>query len=246
MRAVAIIPARYASSRFPGKPLAPLLGRPMIAWVAQAAARAVGQEQVFVATDDERIRTEVQRHGFRAIMTPSDLLTGTDRVACAAEGIPADIYVNVQGDEPLLDPESIRKVIGRKEALPGSVVNAMARISPQEDAANVNLPKVAFSEASRMVYISRLPVPGSKKGPADGVARYKQVCIYAFERAQLEKFRALGRKSALEQIEDIEILRFIDLGIPVQMCEVAAGSLAVDVPADIVKVEAALRRMGYA
>ncbi len=242
MRTVGVIPARYASSRFPGKPLVNLAGHPMIIWVAQAVERALGKENVYVATDDERIREAVQSHGFEVVMTPGDLLTGTDRVACAAEQIPADIYLDIQGDEPLLDPASILKVAAEKKNFPGVVVNAMARVLPGEDVASVNLPKVVFNERGELVYMSRLPVPGSKKGVNDGITRYKQVCIYAFDREQLQRFKGFGRKSALEKIEDIEILRFLDLGIVVRMCEVAGGSLAVDVPGDVAAVDAVLRK----
>jgi 3-deoxy-manno-octulosonate cytidylyltransferase (CMP-KDO synthetase) len=206
---------------------------------------ALGKENVYAAIDDDGVRREVEKRGFQAIMTPSDLLTGTDRVACAAESIPADIYVNIQGDEPLLDPNSILKVVELKKVLPGSVVNAMAKVLPNENVESIHLPKVVFNEQFHLVYISRLPVPGSKQGPQDGVTRYKQVCIYAFNREQLDKFKGFGRKSVLEQVEDIEILRFMDLGISIHMCEVAGGSLAVDVPEDVNKVEIALKKMRH-
>lgn len=245
MRIVGIIPARFKSSRFPGKPLANILGKPMIIWVIEAAVMALGKENVYAAIDDESVRKEVEKHGFRAIMTPSNLLTGTDRVACAAENISADIYVNIQGDEPLLAPDSILKVAELKKTLPGSVVNAMTKVSPDENVASIHLPKVVFNEQFQLVYISRLPVPGGKQGLKDGVTRYKQVCIYAFNRKQLDKFKGFGRKSALEQIEDIEILRFMDLDIPIHMCEVTGGSLSVDVPADVDKVETALKKMRH-
>lgn len=243
MRIAAIIPARYASSRFPGKPLVNLVDRPMIIWVAQAAARALGKEHVYIATDDERIREAVVKYGFQVVMTPGNLLTGTDRVAYAAENIPADIYINIQGDEPLLDPNDILKIAKIKKSLLGSVVNAMAKVSAEENVTSIHLPKVVFNEQCQLVYISRLPIPGSKQCSQDNVTRYKQVCIYAFHQEQLDKFKGFGRRSALEQIEDIEILRFMDLGIPIHMCEVAEGSLAVDVPADVNKVEIALKKI---
>jgi len=215
----------------------------MIAWVAQAAARALGKENVYVATDDQRIKTTVLNYGFQAIMTPSDVLTGTDRVAYAAMNIPADIYLNIQGDEPLLSHDNINKIIEEKKMYPDFVINAMAKITKEEDPHSVNLPKVVFNEDFQLVYMSRLPVPGTKRGMPDNLCRYKQVCIYAFSQDQLKKFYQLQRKSALEQAEDIEILRFLELGIPVRMCEVESGALAVDIPEDVSKVEIALTRL---
>ncbi|NGO91082.1 MAG: NTP transferase domain-containing protein, partial [Halomonas sp.] len=104
MRSVVLIPARYGSSRYPGKPLVPLLGKPMVLWVAELSARAVGAENVYVATEDQRIANVVEEAGFQAVMTTDDALTGTDRLAQAAAQVTADIYINVQGDEPLVDP----------------------------------------------------------------------------------------------------------------------------------------------
>ena len=116
MRSVVIIPARYQSSRFPGKPLVCLLGKPMILWVAELSERAVGNKNVYVATDDEKIANVVIKAGFQAIMTSEDCLTGTDRLAEAAQKIDADIYINVQGDEPLIDSQDIRRVIEEKNS----------------------------------------------------------------------------------------------------------------------------------
>ena len=116
MTACVIIPARHASTRFPGKPLTPLLGKPMILWVAELSARAVGPEHVYVATEDTRISTVVEEAGFRALMTSKTALTGTDRLAEAAEMIDYDIYVNVQGDEPLVNPEDIKRCAELKSA----------------------------------------------------------------------------------------------------------------------------------
>ena len=244
MKAVALIPARYASSRFPAKPLVPLLGVPMVVRVARLTAEAVGREHTYVVTDDERIRSVVEEHGFQALMTSSEALTGTDRLAEAAEQVDADIYVNVQGDEPLLDPASIRQVIEAKRQTPGHVVNAMTRIGPDEDPHSVNIPKVVANESGRMLYMSRRALPGFKDERNAPEAYWKQVCIYAFTRDELRAFAGFGRKSVVERSEDIEILRFLELGIGVQMIEVSGGSLAVDVPEDVEIVERAMRERG--
>lgn len=237
MRACVIIPARYASTRFPGKPLVPLLDKPMILWVSEVAAEAVGREHVFVATDDERIAKVVRAAGFSALMTSADALTGTDRLAEAAQLIDYDIYVNVQGDEPLVAPDDIRRCITLKSENPDLIVNGFCWIGPGEDPASVNIPKVVANEKGVMVYMSRSPLPGFKD-QKNAPARYmKQVCIYGLTRADLVAYAGFGRKSALENAEDIEILRFIELSRPVLMYECKSGSLAVDEPGDVRKVE---------
>jgi 3-deoxy-manno-octulosonate cytidylyltransferase (CMP-KDO synthetase) len=242
MRTVVIIPARFASSRYPGKPLVPLLGKPMILWVAELAARAVGHYNVYIATDDERIADIAEGAGFKFVMT-GVAQTGTDRIADAVSEIDSDIFINVQGDEPLVDPKDILKIRDAKLQNPGKVINGYALIGDTEDPASVNIPKVITNEKGDLVYVSRLPIPGFK-GEKDAPARYKnQVCIYAFSKEDLRRYREFGRKSKLEQCEDIEILRFFELDIPVMMVRTRPGSLAVDVPKDVKKVESALRAL---
>ncbi|WP_229843070.1 3-deoxy-manno-octulosonate cytidylyltransferase [Halomonas urumqiensis] len=239
-----MIPARYGSSRYPGKPLVPLLGKPMILWVAELSARAVGAENVYVATEDRRIVEVVEAVGFQAVMTTDDALTGTDRLAQAAEQVEADLYINVQGDETLLDPADIRKVRDAKLANMDDVINGFSWISEAEDPHSVNIPKVITNESGELVYMSRVALPGFKD-PNHAPKQYKkQVCIYAFTREELSAFRQFGRKSELEYAEDIEILRFLELGKTIRMVETRPGSLAVDVPEDVPNVEAALRQAG--
>lgn len=243
MKTVVIIPARYKSSRFPGKPLVPLLEKPMILWVAELSAQAVGREFVFIATDDERIARVVEAAGFSAVITSEQAITGTDRLAEAASQIQADIYLNVQGDEPALNPQDIIKIRDRKVATMGAVINGFCWISDNENPTSVNIPKVITNEAGYLVYMSRCALPGYKQ-IEQAPSRYKkQVCIYAFTKDELEAFNAFGRKSKLETCEDIEILRFLELNKPVMMVETSGGSLAIDVPEDIAPVEAVLQRI---
>ncbi|XGA79213.1 3-deoxy-manno-octulosonate cytidylyltransferase [Halomonas sp. CH40] len=244
MRSVVMIPARYGSSRYPGKPLVPLLGKPMVLWVAELSARAVGAENIYVATEDPRIADVVEAAGFQAVMTSDDALTGTDRLAQAAEKIEADIYINVQGDEPLADPTDILKVRDAKRAHMDAIINGFSWVGDNEDPHSVNIPKVITNECNELVYMSRVALPGFKDAKYAPSRYKKQVCIYAFTREELSAFRGFGRKSALEHNEDIEILRFLELGKTVRMVETQPGSLAVDVPEDVAKVENALRRTG--
>lgn len=242
MRAVIIIPARFKSSRFPGKPLVPLLGKSMILWVAELCAKALPKQDVYIATEDQRIADVVEAAGFNAIMTSDKALTGTDRLAEAAAKIDADIYLNVQGDEPLLDPQDILKILEFKKRYPTDIINGYCPIGPAEDLRSVNIPKVIFTEDHRLVYMSRLALPGFKSKENQPATYYKQVCIYAFSREDLFRYGQFGRKSTLEQSEDIEILRFLEWGASIRMVETKPGSLAVDIPGDVVAVEDALRR----
>lgn len=242
MKTVVIIPARFASSRFPGKPLIPLLGKPMIIWVAELSGRAVGNENVYIATDDQRIAEVVDQSGFKHVMTgPAE--TGTDRIAEAVSRIDGDIFINVQGDEPLVGPEDILNIRDSKIQHPEKVINGYAWLGDSEVPSNVNIPKVITTEKDELVYVSRLPIPGFKETKNAPQTYKKQVCIYAFSRNELEQYRAFGRKSLLEQCEDIEILRFLEIGIPVVMVKTKPGSLAVDIPEDVKKVESALRAL---
>jgi len=242
MRTAVIIPARYASSRYPGKPLVPLLGKSMVLWVAELSAKAVGAANVYIATEDERIAEVVRAAGYQPVMTSKNALTGTDRLAEAAGQIEADLFINVQGDEPLVNPADILSIGNAKANNMDRVVNGYSWVSDQENPGNVNIPKVITNERNELVYMSRVALPGYKD-PKNAPERYKkQVCIYAFTGEELDAFYHFGRKSELEHCEDIEILRFLELGKRILMVETQPGSLAVDVPEDVAGVEAALKR----
>ena len=240
MKACVIIPARFNSSRFPGKPIVKLCGKEMILWVAEICSKAVDISNVFIATDDIRISNVVTASGFQAILTRSDALTGTDRVAEAAKNLDYEVYVNVQGDEPLIDPNDILKAIELKSKYPESVINCYCSIAKNENPNNLNIPKVVMKENHDLIYISRAKIPKSKNNKEDQIFN-KQVCIYSYNNNDLNKFLSYGRKSRIEKIEDIEILRFFELNINIKMFEASKSSLAVDVPEDLKKVENALK-----
>ena len=242
MKTVIIIPARYKSTRFPGKPLTPILGKPMILWVAELCVEVLPAEFVYIATEDFQIKEMVEKAGFNVVMTSNKCLTGTDRIAEAANQIEADIYVNVQGDEPLLNPTDILSIIEAKKKYPNEVINGYCKIGDNEEPESVNIPKVIFNEDQQMVYMSRSLVPGTKTKDLVPPHYYKQVCIYAFNKQELIDYAEFGRKGTLEFYEDIEILRFLDIGENIRVVETKSVSLAVDVPEDVLRVEEEILR----
>tara|TARA_B100001250_G_scaffold226032_1_gene193907 strand:+ start:586 stop:1323 length:738 start_codon:yes stop_codon:yes gene_type:complete len=242
MRFCVIIPARYKSSRLPGKPLIDLLGKPMIIWVAEIASQAVGISNVFIATDDNRIANAVNQKGYKYIMTSSSCLTGTDRVAEASLGLKNyDIFVNVQGDEPLVSPKDILRCIDHKINHKGHIINSYNLIDENQDPSSINIPKVVINDAEDLIYISRSLVPGFKDFKYKINSYLKQICIYGYNKKELLSFLEYGGKSEIEKSEDIEILRFFELGHPVKMFKAHNNSLSVDVVEDIEKVERELR-----
>jgi len=234
-KAVVVIPARYKSTRFPGKPLAKINGKPMILHVAEKAEQAVGKNSVYVATENEIISEIVKAAGYHVVLTSDNCATGTDRIAEASLEIDADIFVNVQGDEPMIDPQDILRAIQCKKDSPDAVVNCMSKINADENYNDKKIPKVVCNKENYLLYASRNALPGSKSGRSENVK--KQVCIYAFGKDELIAFHRQGKKSPLEYQEDIEILRFVENGIPVKMLEVSHVSYAVDYPEDIKVIE---------
>ena len=234
-----IIPARYQSSRYPGKPLVKILGKPMIIRVIEIANKVLNKKDIFVATDNQQIKDEVIKNGFNCIMT-EEALTGTDRVALAIKELNYKYIVNIQGDEPLLNPSDIQKCITIKKKNPDKIINGYCFMNREEDPLSINIPKLVTDINDNLLYISRNIIPASKeKLKVSHNKIKKQVCIYAFNNLELDKFHGYGGKTYLEEIEDIEILRFLELNMKVKMFKCSEGSLAVDVPSDLSKVEKA-------
>ena len=234
MKIVGIIPARYQSSRFPGKPLAEICGKPMIYWVYSQTKKVKELNEVYVATDDKKIEEACKENNINVIMTSSKHKTGTDRIGEVARKIKADLYINIQGDEPLIEPETIRKAI-----LPFyddknlEVTNLMTKIKDPVDALNFTVPKVITNKDNIGIYLTRAMAP-YPKGKID-YNFYKQVCVYGFKPDALEFF-CNSERGKIESIEDIEILRFIESGYKVQYIEVESETVAVDTPNDLEKV----------
>lgn len=231
------IPARYKSSRLPGKPLVKINGKEMILHVCERVAQAVGAENLEVLTDDQRILEVVQSNGFEVSMTPEDCLTGTDRIAEAVKGSDIDVAINVQGDEPLIPIDDVRKVF--EAANTQSVINCYTEINSEEDLNRSTLPKVVFDENKNLLYMSRAPIPNTKE--LNATQGYKQVCIYSFPKGALSCYGLGSTKTPLEAIEDIEILRLLEKGWKIEMLK-ASSTIAVDVPEDLEAVKAEIAR----
>lgn len=245
MKIVAVIPARYQSSRFEGKPLADICGKLMIQRVYERARQVEEFDAVYVATDDERIYNACKERGMDVMMTSTEHRTGTDRIGEVASKLPADLYVNIQGDEPLIEPSTIKKAVVpfiEDEKTDIQVTNLMTKIHDPVDLINVTVPKVIAARDGRGVYLTRSAAP-FPKGNID-VSYYKQVCVYGFKPAALEFYCSYGKrygKAKIEAIEDIEILRFIENGYRVQFIEVESDTIAVDTPNDLERVREYVR-----
>lgn len=236
MKIIGVIPARYKSSRFPGKPLVDILGKPMIAHIYQNASEVSCFNRVLVATDDERIGTVCQKHDMEWMLTGDNHKTGTDRVAEVARQISADLYVNIQGDEPMLGPEIIAAAI--EPYLKGSfdpvlVTNLMTPITRLTEIVDIGVPKVVVNAAGDAVYLSRLPIPYPKE--TRDITYFKQVCVYGYTPSALKSFATLEQGPS-ERAEGIELLRFIENGIKVCMIQVVSDTIAVDTPDDAERV----------
>jgi 3-deoxy-manno-octulosonate cytidylyltransferase (CMP-KDO synthetase) len=237
-RIVAVIPARYGSTRLPAKPLADINGKPMIQWVYERAKTAKTLSRVVVATDDERVESAVHSFGGEVIMTSPDIQSGTDRVWAVAEKVVADIYVNIQGDEPLITGEAIDtgvELVRSGRFSMGTVMVPMKTVAELQDPSVV---KVLADRSGRSIYFSRHPIPYSRgplPQPGERFACHRHVGLYIYTREVLKAFNSM-RPSWLEKAEVLEQLRAMDAGIPIGIAEVDFTSIGVDTPDDLEKV----------
>jgi 3-deoxy-manno-octulosonate cytidylyltransferase (CMP-KDO synthetase) len=236
-RTVAVIPARYASSRLPGKPLADLDGRPMIEHVFRRAAEARGIDAVVVATDDERIARAVQDFGGVVRMTSASHRTGTDRIAELARDLPCDLLVNVQGDLPLIEPDMIAEVVepfSRDRSV--RMTTLRRRIADAADRESPHVVKVVVNRAGDALYFSRSPIPFPRDGET---ATWKHIGLYAYRRDVVLELAGLPQ-TPLEQAESLEQLRALEHGIPIRTVETRHETIEVDTPEDLDRVRQAL------
>lgn len=242
MRVTAIIPARFASTRFPGKPLADICGKPMIQWVYERTLRSQSVNRVLVATDDERIAAAVRSFGGEVELTRADHETGTDRLAEVAARIETSLIVNVQGDEPLIDPRMIDQAVEPMRRNPGVPMGTLkTRIRQVEEYLSPNVVKVATDRNDYALYFSRSPLPYARdyaeKLP-DGFGRieaYKHIGLYVYRRDFLLTYPKLA-STPLEQYEKLEQLRALEHGFKIKVAETRLTSIGVDTPEDLERV----------
>ena len=236
MKAIGIIPCRYQSSRFPGKPLALINGKPMMWHVYQRALESNVLDKVYIATDNERIVEVANEYSLNTVLTSDKHETGTDRVAEAASQIQADYYVNIQGDEPFINPEAIKLVI---QAIIGcddplvQAANAFTSMSDVSDVVDTNNVKVIMDINQQALAYSRHPIPF----PKANIARYdKQLGLYAFKQSGLKVFSE-NSPANLEKIEGVEMYRLLEHGYNIQMVKTNDASISVDTPSDLKRVQ---------
>ena len=245
LRILGVIPARYKSSRFEGKPLCLIRDIPMIKRTYTQAKHSRLLTDLVVATDSTKIEAFCLSENIPVVMTSASCLTGTDRLAEVASMYPADLYVNIQGDEPVIDYRAIDEVVAefREYGQQYVAYNLYKELEEQDEVQSDTIIKVIVNEQDELLYMSRLPIPFNKSNSAPTFK--KQVCVYGFTKQALELFS--GREKTLNELhEDIEILRFIDMGYKVKMSRTTLDSIAVDVPDDVKKVEAYLDAKGLA
>jgi 3-deoxy-manno-octulosonate cytidylyltransferase (CMP-KDO synthetase) len=238
MNVVCIIPARYESTRFEGKPLADLCGRPMIQHVYERVSKAGSVSYAAVATDDDRIYRAVLKFGGRAIMTSPDHKSGTDRIAEAVTGLnlgPDDVVVNIQGDQPLFEPVQIDEVVRPLLDDPAIVMSTLIyRIRRADEITHPNAVKVVFDKDGFAIYFSRATIPYARD-PGQTANYYKHHGIYAYRRSFLETFTRLPQ-GALERLEALEQLRAIENGYRIKVVETAYDSVEVDTCEELARV----------
>ena len=234
MEVVVVIPARYKSTRLPGKPLIDLKGKSMLQRTYEQCIKVIDKEKVYVATESKLIVEHCKENNIQVVLTSDDCLTGTDRIAEFSKQVSADYYINVQGDEPLINPEDILKIYNKIKENKGKILNGYCAIDSIETFKSTGMPKVVFREDKRLLYMSRAGIPLTKNGNFS--FGYRQVCVYAFPKNALDDFASRVNKTQFEQVEDIEILRFLEMGYDVQMIELSKNSIPVDYKEDIDKV----------
>ncbi len=240
---IAIIPARYQSTRFPAKLLAPLDGKPLVQHTYERTAMAKRVDDVCVATDDARIVDALAPYGTRVVMTRGDHLSGTDRIAEVAADSPARIVVNVQGDEPLIDPHTIDEVVDALESDADAAMATAARALVDPVAIkDPNVVKAVLDYAGRALYFSRAPIPYPRESagePTGGVRYWHHVGLYAYRREFLLEFAQMP-PSPLERTEMLEQLRALENGFPIRVVETQYQSIGVDTPEDLERVRSLL------
>lgn len=232
---IVIIPARFASKRLPGKPLKKILGIPMIIRTCMQCLKVVRKSQLIVATDDKRIQECCKKYFINSMLTSKKCKTGTDRVAEIAKKIKVKNYINVQGDEPIFNPVDLKNMIKQAKKNRNRVLLGYTKIQNKINANNRNIPKVVFDKNENLLYASRAPIPFTNIGKSTKF--WRQVLVYSFPRVEILKFYKIKNKTFLEKKEDIEILRFLEIGSHVKLVKMTNKSHPVDTIKDLHQIE---------
>ena len=248
-RIVGVIPSRYGSTRLPGKSLIPLCGKPLIQWVHERAAQARLLERIIVATDDKRIARVVEKFGGEVVMTREDHPSGTDRIAEAVEGSDAGIVVNIQGDEPLVEPALIDELARTlRDDQQWDMSTAATPITRKKDLKAPSIVKVVWGDEGQALYFSRslLPYPRDAEAAGNEPLHWRHIGVYGYRRVCLEKF-VEHPPARLEQVEKLEQLRALAMGARIRVVPVLDDhGIGVDTPEDVPRAEALLRKHGLA
>lgn len=235
MKYLVVIPARLKSKRLPGKPLIKIKGIPMIIRTYLQCAKVIPKSNILVATDSQKIIKLCNAYKIHAIITSKKCLTGSDRVAEISKKIDADIYINLQGDEPIFPENDIMKFIRSAIKNKKQIISGYCKISNNDLFFNYNIPKIVLNEFKELIYISRAPIPSNKNNKF--INAQKQVCIYSYPKKIIRKLYGKNKqKTFLEGIEDIEILRPIEKGYKIKMIKLSNKSISVDTKLDVKKV----------
>ncbi|MGC3791366.1 3-deoxy-manno-octulosonate cytidylyltransferase [Priestia aryabhattai] len=234
MKVIAVLPARYGSSRFPGKPLALINNKPMIQHVYQRVKKVSNLDKVVVATDSKKIYDTVLSFGGEVVMTKDTHESGSDRMAEVSKLIDGDIFLNVQGDEPLIDERLIAEIVEQSKQYNNYVITAKKAIESEEDIENPNVVKVITNQNKEAIYFSRSPIPYNRSDK--NITYYKHLGIYCYPKHILQEFVNLP-KSQYEEVEMLEQLRLLENGYEMKVLETTYDSIGVDTPEDIKKIE---------
>ncbi len=241
MKVLGVIPARFAATRFPGKPLTLIAGKPMIAWVIEGAKQSRKIEEILVATDDQRIAEVAEKSGVRAVMTASELPSGSDRVWAAIADLDCDVAVNIQGDEPLLSGGLLDELVTPFQVDPSLDMATLGRELREGDLSSQTTAKIVLNNRNEAIYFSRFAIPYSRvDAPQAGGICLKHIGLYAYKKSFLAKFCSHG-PTPLELAEGLEQLRALYLGARIRVIQVEHDSWGVDTPDDVKKIEQLMR-----
>ena len=244
---IGVIPARWGSTRFPGKSLAPICGKPLIQWVIERASQAKTLDRVLVATDDQRIAQTARQCGAEAVLTRADHLSGTDRIAEAVAGCAAQLIVNIQGDEPAIDPRLIDDLVAvMRSEKKWDMATAAAPLNSAAEAASPSVCKVVFGQNGQALYFSRFPIPfvRDKTGTPNKVLHWRHIGIYLYRKKFLAEFVAQP-SCLLETAEALEQLRALYIGARIKVMQTDYCGKGVDTPADIAAAAAELKKIAF-